>query len=358
MNSLLDTLRAPRLSQKQQALFMQRLSFLISSGMPLTQGLSILESQERGGSVREALRQVSRSVEEGKTLGESMAPYPYAFTRFSIEVIRVGESSGTLAENLEYLSRELRKRAELRTKLVGSLIYPGLITGATILLSASLILFIFPKIVPVFSSTGMELPWSTRSLLAVSSYLSEWGLVTLIAVVAAATALILVHRRYERMQRYSAWLTGHVPVLGGMVQAYHLSNLTRTLSLLLTSGMPLALALPGTARSVTHILFRDALMEISEAAVRGEGMSLHIQKRRDLFPDMVGHMLMVGETSGTLPETLSYVSAFYEAELDERSKQLSTLIEPALMILMGLIVGFVAVSMILPIYGITEHLHG
>ncbi len=335
---------------------MRRLSFLIHSGMPIVSSIELLAAQTTSTSVSSVLKQIQMSVENGKSLSESFSEHPSLFGRFSTEVIAIGESSGTLSTNLAYLAGELKKKAELRAKLLGALIYPLIITLATIALTVSLILFIFPKILPVFSGLGVSLPWSTRLVLTISEFLQAWGLVTLCVLVLLSIAGCVAYKRSDTVKTQVSRFVLRVPILGSMITSYFVANVTRTLALLLRSGMTLRTALPATALATGHVLYRREIERLGDTIEQGGDLAAHL-KQQSLFPDMVGQMVSVGESSGTLAETLGYISEFYEAELEETTKNLSTLVEPALMILMGLIVGFVAISMITPIYELTQHLH-
>jgi general secretion pathway protein F len=209
MNNFFLKLRAPRMSLKERAFFTKRLSFLIRAGVAIPDALGSLAAPCRSASVRSALRGMGTSVENGKTLAESAEPYPFLFDTFSVEVIRTGELTGSLARNLEYLADELKKRSELRSKVWGAFLYPALIGVFTLCLTVSLILFIFPKIAPIFSGLSVSLPPTTRFLLSVSDHLQRWGLLTaLIAFLFAAGITVLVRRSAAAQLARSAVCSG------------------------------------------------------------------------------------------------------------------------------------------------------
>lgn len=350
-------LSAPRMSLKERAFLMKRFSFLVRSGMSLPACLEALEGQVSKKGIKDAVATIRGDVEKGTSLSESVSAFPYLFDSFAVQVIRTGETTGALALNLDYLAGELEKRATLRTKLLGAFLYPALIGVFTLCLTATLVLFIFPKIIPIFSGLHVSLPLSTRILLAVNDYLRHWGILTFLVLLIIVMGLTIAFKRSPIVRRRCEAILIRMPLAGSIVRSYTLGNISRTLALLLSSGMTLREAIPGTARATANSLYRTELEALSEVIEEGGDISAFLKTRKALFPDLVAQMVAVGESSGSLVETLRYLSLYYENELDEQTKRLSTLVEPVLMIAMGGIVAFVAVSMVTPLYEITQHLH-
>jgi type II secretory pathway component PulF len=349
-------IRAPRLSLKEQALFAKRLSFLINAGVPIVEALHILRVQMVGGG-QLVLDQIVKDVSGGQSLSRSFAKFPNVFSEFAVHIIRIGESSGTLFQNLNYLADELKKRQALRRKIVGAFIYPALITVATIGITVFLMVYLFPKITPIFTSLHAALPLSTRIVMAVSSLLIHWGILIFFVLVLVVGASVFAVKRNEFLQKFMERGYLRTPLVGTMVRSYNLANGSRTLGLLLKSGVQFSEALSVTADTTTNRLYRDAYNEMREVVIRGDKISTYLSRNKNLFPDIMTHMIAVGERSGTLADTLVYLSEMYDAEVDDFTRNLSTLIEPALMIIMGVVVGFIAISIITPIYGITQNLH-
>lgn len=356
MNELSAYFRTPRQSLREEAFMMRRLAFLLDSGMPLASAVGILESQGTGAA-QDALRAVRESVEEGKSLADAFSAFPRFVRASSGEIIRVGEISGTLADNLRCLADDLRKKSALRSRLLGALLYPAIVSIAAIALAAGLVLFIFPKIIPLFAAFGADVPFTTRVVLGAYRYLSAWGAATAAGIILAAAAWIFAVRRYAAVRRKAEAAALRVPALGPLIRAYHISNLARTLALLLKSGMTLRAALPATARATRPLLYREELLRIAASVERGGGIAAYLRERRALFPELVAQMVSVGESSGALADAFASLSAFYEHEVDESIQGLSALVEPALMIIMGFVVGWIAVSIVSPMYAITQHLH-
>jgi len=260
--------------------------------------------------------------------------------------------------SLTYLAEELKKKHILRRKLVSAFIYPALITVATLCITAFLMLYLFPKIIPVFTSLHIELPLTTRIVMSAIVFLEDWGVVALSISVVCAIICSIAFKRIVLFHLFVDRVVLWLPVVGTVVKYYNVANATRTLGLLLKSGVRVSEAMYITAETTKNLVYRKSFISLGEAVNRGERLSSYLVKHPGIFPDVIAHMVAVGERSGTLSETLVYLSELYEHEVDEFTKNLSVLVEPALMIVMGLVVGLIAISIITPIYGITQNLHG
>lgn len=346
-----------RFALKEQVSFAKRLSFLMNAGVPLIEGLGILLSQARGRGQNRVLTSVLRDVTNGQTLSRAFGKFPRVFGEFTISIAQVGESSGTLALSLDYLADELKKKQVLQRKVIGAFVYPAVIFFATIAITGFLILYLFPKITPIFASLHTTLPLSTRIVMAMSTFLQHWGLVLVVGVVLFVMALGYLLRKSLIVRYYFHAFTLRVPLVGSVLRNYNVANGMRTLSLLLKSGVSLSNALPIVANTTQNLVYKAHYAALGAVVSRGDRISVYFHKHSRHFPDVLGHMVAVGERSGTLSETLSYLAQLYEHEVDEFTKNLSTLIEPALMVVMGVMVGFIAISIITPIYGITQSLN-
>lgn len=355
---LFESLQDSRFSLKDQVFFAKRLSFLINAGIPAVEGLTVLREQMNSKGKARMLDLILLDVTNGQTLAKSFAKFPNVFSDFTIHIIKVGESSGTLSQNLEYLAEELKKKQILRRKIIGACIYPAFITAATLGITAFLMLYLFPKITPIFISLHTALPLPTRVVMSMSVFFQNHGLlvVGLLALLVFCFSVALQKSNIFHTEFDRAMLK--VPVVGSMVQCYNIANVSRTLGLLLKSGVRLSEALSIAADTTKNLIYKQECKNLGDVVARGENISSHVRTKRNIFPDIFSHMVAVGEKSGTLSTTLTYLSEMYENEVDDFTKNFSTLIEPALMICMGLLVGFIAISIITPIYGITKNLHG
>lgn len=357
LNARYEATTAPKLSIKEQMLFVKRLAFLINASVPILESLHMVSEQAKSRRYSRMMQSVITDVTNGASLSRSLGKFPNIFGDFGINIIRIGESSGTLSQNLEYLADELKKSDTLRSKVIGALVYPAVITLATLAITGFLMLYLFPKIMPIFTSLHMELPLTTKIVIAVSTFLQAWGLVLIAVIIALFIAAGILIKKFERVRYFFDTWTLRLPIAGEMIRFYNLATATRTLGLLLRSGVTLSEALPLTADTTRNLIYKEQYQLLSEAVIRGERISGYMFKKPELFPIITTQMVAVGERSGSLSSTLVYLSEMYEAEVDDFTKNLSSLIEPALMVIMGVLVGFIAVSIITPIYGITQNLH-
>ncbi len=345
-----------RFSIKEQTLFAKRMSFLVKAGVPLVECLHLIRTQTKSKSKSRVYDAVIHDVSNGQYLSTSLGKYKRLFGEFAINLIRVGENSGILSQNLAYLADELEKKHQLQRKVIGTLVYPIFISIATLGVTGVLTAYIFPKLMPIFTSLHVELPLTTRALIAVSSYLREWGIVTILGLIICVAALLFVRGRFERVRMGGDRVLLRLPLAGTITRAYNLTNFCRTLGLLLRSGITLTDGLAIVAETTKNRVYRKACLELAAEAIHGEPTSRGLIKRNDLYPDILGHMVAIGEKTGNLSPTLTYLAELYESEVEGLTKSLSSSIEPVLMIVMGLLVGLIAVSVITPIYSITQHL--
>lgn len=356
VESVIAELQKPRLSLKDQIFFAKRLSFFIHAGVPLIEAIDIIRLQTRSKGKRELFNTIQKDIAEGQYLATSLARSGGVFNDFAINIIRVGEGSGILKENLTYLADELTKRKELRSKVTSALVYPAFITVATVGITILLTVFIFPKIMPIFVSLHVPLPFTTRALIAVSLFLKSWGLLTLFGLIVLGVTGVILRNTYTRVRHAADSVLLSLPLAGSIAKSYNLANYSRTLGLMLRSGIPITTAMGVVSQTTPNLLYKNAYSEITDALVRGETVSQGLARFPKLFPDVLTHMVSVGEKTGSLAQTLIYLAELYETEVNDLTKNLSSSIEPVLMMVMGLIVGLIAVSIITPIYAITQHL--
>jgi type IV pilus assembly protein PilC len=344
-----------RFDTKEQAHFAKRLAMALRSGIPIMESLLMLSSQRQNRSSSYIYAGLIAGVSSGQTLSVSMQSFHNIFGDFCISIVRVGEASGTLHENLDYLAEELKKKQALKKKVLGALVYPALIVLATIGISLVLTMYIFPKITPIFSSFGTELPASTRVLMAFSDFLVQHGALTLLGAAGAAMAFGFALRHHAFRLAVDGFVLG-LPLFGTLSRDFNLANMTRTLSLLLKSDVGIVTALGIVADSTRNLAYRSAIRGIEREVMNGNKISSALLKRPGLFPPLMSQMIMVGEQTGNLSDSLMYVSNMYEEEVSDLTKNLTTMLEPVLMVVMGVVVGFIAISIIAPIYGITQQL--
>ncbi len=333
--------------------FARHLSVGIKSGMPLMENLRLIRGQTKSRRFQRILDHIMKDVENGQFLAQSMKRWSGTFGDFFINLVKVGESSGNLSSSLLYLAEELKKQREINHRVRSALIYPFIILIATLGITVFLTFFIFPKILPIFSSLRVELPLTTRIVIMALTFLKEYGILAvggLVALIVAVRILLFIPTTHLFFDR----LVLSVPFVSKTTISLTIANFTRSLSVLLKSGMNIVDAL-GTARGTFHNLYYQKQVGfIIESVRRGESIARYIGNHPHVFPPMVAGMIRVGESTGNLQENLLYLAEFYENEVDELTKNLTAILEPILLLFMGILVGFIALSIITPIYKITE----
>jgi type IV pilus assembly protein PilC len=343
-----------RFSIKEQVLFAKRLAFLSKAGVSILESVTIIRNQTKSQRKRRILDTVVADIAAGQSLSRSLEQYKQLFGEFTVNIIRIGETAGVLPENLMYLAEELTKKQALQRKVQGALIYPIFITIATFGVTGMLIIFIFPKIMPIFISLNVTLPWTTRMLLSLSEFLSAYGFLALIGLVVMVVAFEFSRRTVHKVHYVMDWLLLRLPIAGGIARSYNCANFCRTVALNIRSGVTLSESLFITAEVTKNSLYREAYLDFAAHVMKGEKISTTMSKYMKIFPDMLPHMILIGETTGSLSNTLSYLSDLYEAEVEESTRNLSNSIEPILLMTMGIMVGVIAISVIAPIYEVTK----
>lgn len=345
-----------RVSIKEQIIFLKRLSMMLRAQMPIVICLQMMAHESTSKSLKIITPNLASDISAGQSFGIAILKYKKIFGFFCVSIITVGERSGTLPESLEYVAIELKKKHELRTQILGALIYPLIVVMATIAITVFLIVYIFPKIIPIFLSVKTTLPWSTTFLISVSNFLSNRGgyVLLFILVVVIVTPFLL---RIPRISYYVTSIVLRLPIFGNLCRYYNLAQFSRTLGLLLENDVPITSALDITATCTNNVVYKLALYNAQKAIGIGKQLSLELQRNPCLFPPLLVQMVRAGESTGNMPTTLTYVSELYESDIRDITKNLTVVLEPLLMLFMGLIVGFIAISIITPIYGITQNIH-
>lgn len=344
-----------RLSIKQKMLFARNLEVMTRSGMQILESLEILKKQTKSKAFTAMLDQLIVDVRNGHFLSAGLSHYRQVFGDFFINLIRVGETSGTLSENLKYLAEELGKKDELNKKIRGAMAYPIIILIATLGITAILAFVIFPKILPVIKSLNVPLPLPTIIFIVVSEFMIKYGLIVFISLIVLIVTLFILLRIPKFKFLWHKFLI-KIPITGGISQTVNMINFSRTLGILLKSGVIIVDALEITANTINNLVYRQEIQKIAAGVRRGEPLSKFLTSDSRLFTAIFSQMVTVGENTGKLDESMLFLSNFYESEMDESTKTMSNILEPALILVMGVVVGFVALAIITPIYKITQTL--
>lgn len=345
-----------RISTDEKINFTRHLAIIIKAGVPLLESLRILRKQPMSKTMGKVADQMLTDVNNGRFLSNTLERYPRFFSEFFVNIIRVGETSGTLADNLLYMADELKKSKALKSKVNAALVYPIVVLVATIAVAGFLTFFIFPKILPVFANLSVELPITTRILIAVLDFTHDYGVITLIGAILALILIRLAFKMSKSLKYAFDYSLLFIPVVSRLVVDLNMANFTRILGLLLKSGIPIVEAVEITGKTFSNLAYQKAFGNAREAVRRGEQLSLFLETQHRVFPPLLTGIIGIGESTGKLEENLFYISGYYMEEVDNTLRTLTTLLEPILLIIMGLVVGFVAISIILPIYSLSQGL--
>lgn len=344
------------LNTRDKVNFARHLAVMLDAGIPLHEALGVLEEQIADPSLQYVLRSAIADLADGLPLHMSIAKFPKLFDAFFINAMSVGESSGTLSSTLRYLSVQLEKSEDLKGKVQSALLYPAIVFTGALGIGAYLAFFMLPKILPLFTSLNVTLPPTTRALLAISGWLAAYWPWFVGGVILLAVGISLLARiNAVRYAFYQALL--RMPVAGKLVQDLQTAKFSRILGTLLNSGVTIVTALGVTAESIDNLVYKKEIEAISHAVDRGETIGAELRLHKRLFSLTTASMVGVGERTGKLSESLITLAEFAEREVDRTTRDLSTLIEPITLMVVGLLVGFVALSIITPIYQITQGIH-
>ncbi len=342
------TLKRKGIRTRDIVIFTRQFATMINSGLPLVQSLDILARQTENPALAEVTRQVVFDVESGHTLADAFSKHPKAFTELYVNMVAAGEAGGILDTILLRLATFLEKSDALIRKVKGAMVYPGVIMSVAAIAVAVLLIFVIPTFQKMFASVGMELPLPTRIVIWMSDFLiSYWW--AIIAIIAAGVYAIRSYYKTPDGQKRIDHMLLNAPVLGDLLRKSAVSRFTRTLGTLISSGVSILDGLEITAKTAGNRVIHDAVMESRNSIAGGETIAGPLEKSR-VFPPMVISMIAVGEQTGGLDEMLAKIADFYDEEVDVAVSALLSLMEPMMIVILGVIVGGMVVAMYLPIF--------
>lgn len=331
----------------------KNLSAMLSAGLSLSRALSVIERQSGNKHLKEIVAGLSESVKKGSAFHEGLAAYPRVFPDIFVAMVRAGEESGSLPDSLTVVALQMERSEELIRKIKGAMIYPAIVITAVVIVGILMLLYVVPTLTSTFTSLGVQVPLATRIIVALSNFM-----VTNVATVLLALAFLVTGGILFIKSKFGSSIVLtvalHLPIIGELVRETYTARAARTLSSLLSAGVPVLEALSITKEVVHADAFMKVIKEAEEHVRKGEMLSASFANHKNLYPILMSEMLMVGEETGKVAEMLKQIAEFYEADVGEKTKDLSTIIEPVLMLLIGAVVGVFAVSMIAPIYQLSS----
>lgn len=343
----------PDMRTDEVILFVRRLSLFLRAGIPIISALELIQQGASRPAYVRVIKAISEEVLRGKRLSDALARFPRIFDPLHVSLVQVGETSGSLSNHLEQIALLCTRNRDDKRRMMSAALYPLIIVCATVALTAFLTLYAFPKILPLFKGFHQTLPLPTRILIGLTEFTSNYGWLVLVLIVLSSGAFVYA-LRFSRFRQLRDRILLSIPVFGSMILYYHAASIARTLSTLLESGVGILTALDMLAKSIQHSQYEEALTHLYTRISEGRPVAEGFSERVTLFPSVAVQLITAGELTGTLPESLRNVAQIYEQYLEERSRTLQALIEPVLMLIMGCIVGFVALAIITPIYGLTQ----
>ena len=331
--------------------FTRQFSTMIASGLALTEALSILELQS-SKPLAKVLGEVLRDIQGGTSLGDALDKHRDAFSGVYVSLIRAGEASGSLDKVLLRLAETMEKQKEFKAKIKGAMIYPVIVVIGMMIVATIMMVFVVPKLAAMYEDFGAELPFATRALIAVSDFVSRFWILAIVAAVAGYFGLIYWRRTPKGQMIYDSNAL-KLPVFGKLTTQVTLAEMTRTLSLLLGAGISLLKALEIVSGVISNELFRGAFRISIKGVKKGVPLSVTLA-RQEVFPPLLPNMVAVGEETGKMDEVLERVANYFETEAEHTVKNLTTALEPLIMIVLGVGVAFLVLSIIMPIYNLTN----
>lgn len=340
-----------KVGQVDKMLFTRNLSVMLRAGLPFPRALSILSEQTKSKYFRQVLEEITDEVERGNALADSLEKYPKVFNKLYVSMVRVGETGGNLEDVLELLAVQIKKDYEITAKVKGAMTYPCVIIFAMVIIGILMMVFVFPNLLNMFAESGKELPFMTRVLIFISNSLQNYGIFIFIAFVIFLYAFIKFIRTPEGKKMFDSTVL-KLPVVKDIVVKVNVARFCRTLSSMISCDVSIVEALETVSETLGNYHYSESAVDASKQVQKGVELSSVMHGYDKLYPLMMIHMIQVGEETGGIENALKQVAEFYEDEVDQFTANLSTVIEPVLMLIMGGAVGLFAIALIQPMYSI------
>lgn len=345
-----------KVSLSEKVMFTNNLSGMLSAGLSLERALSILEKQSTNQVFKKILQGLGTDINKGNTLSDSMKKFPKVFSGIFVPMVHAGEESGSLPKTLTEVGQTLKKTYELNKKIKGAMTYPSIILVAMIGIGIFMMVYVVPTLTKTFKDLGSELPKLTKIVIWISDSISQNLLLFLFIIICVIFGFIFVSK-IKIVRRYMDLFVLYIPVIGKIIKEVNTARTARTLSSLLSSGVSISNALSITEEVLQNVHYKELIKKSITSIEKGVVISASFKENTFLYPVMMGEMIEVGEETGNLSKMLVDIANFYETEVDNKTKDLSTIIEPVLMLLIGGSVGLFAVSMISPMYSVMENIN-
>ncbi len=341
---------------KDKIIFTRELSVMTKAGLPIVKAMEALAKQTESQYFKEVIRDIIVQIKGGRTLSKALAKYPKVFPEIYIAVVKAGEQTGQLAEVLMNLAEQQEKDADLISKVKSAMIYPAVILLALVGVVILIVFFVLPNLTTVFADSNTTLPFATRLLLGVSDVIRHYFLIV-IALLAGAYIGFRYWVAKPSGRAFYDKLKIKIPVFGTLTKKVYMARFSRTMAMLTKASLPILVSIKIIRKTINNYHYDLAFDRIEKAVESGKALSAALEKEV-LFPPMVSQLTSLGEESGSLEGVFVEIADFYDKEVDTNSKNLSTLLEPVMLIIMGIGVAFVAIAVLQPIYGLVQNFGG
>ncbi|MDI6603220.1 MAG: type II secretion system F family protein [Patescibacteria group bacterium] len=336
-------------SLTEKIFFTRNLRVMISAGLPLPRVLEILANQTKSQKFKKALLNILDEIVKGKNFSDSLQKYPDIFSELFQSMVKVGEESGTLEDVLKTLAQQMEREYELKSKIKGAMIYPAIVICAMLGVGILMLVMVVPKLAETFEELEIELPMTTKVVIGLGSFLAQkWYLAIIILVV--LIFLFWQAMRTKAGKKIIDTLVLKIPIISSIVRKTNSAYTVRTLSSLITAGVPIVRSLEITSGTLSNIYYQSAILEAAQKVRKGEKIAQALKPYENIYPSIVIQMMAVGEETGETSNVLAQLAEFFEEEVSNATKNLAVVIEPVIMIILGAVIGFFAVSMIQPMY--------
>ncbi|MFA6524725.1 MAG: type II secretion system F family protein [Patescibacteria group bacterium] len=340
-----------RITLVQRLFFVQQLEIMVRTGFSLAKALETISLQIEHPGFKQTVLQMREDVEKGTTLSKASAKYPKIFSETFVSMLEAGEVSGKLDEVLRRLTIQLKKSHELRSKVKNALTYPVIVTIAMVLIGLAMMIFVLPNITSLYTDAQANLPLPTKILIGFSDFMAAYA-VYVFPGVALVVFLLMRYVKTQKGKKIFHTLLMKIPIASPIIKKINLANFTRTLSSLLKTDIPIVETFLIISRSSKNVIYKEALNKAAEELKKGVSVCQTLEKSPELFPPLITQIINIGEESGTLDATTEDMAVFYEEEVSNTMENLAAIIEPVLMLVIGVAVGGVALAVIMPIYSL------
>src|SRR6056297_3188702 len=331
------------------AIFSRQLATMLAAGIPLVQAFEIVGNGHENEAMQKLILAIKADVEGGASLHEALAKHPLYFDDLFVNLVEAGEQAGALETLLDKIATYKEKTEAIKKKIKKALFYPAAVVAVAIIVTVILLIFVIPAFEDLFTGFGADLPAFTRMVVELSNFVRDQGWLLLLGLIAAVSAFLYFKKRSRPMQHFLDRLSLKMPVIGPILEKSAIARYARTLSTMFSAGVPLVEALESVAGACGNIVYEEGVMRMRDEVATGQRLQ-QAMENTDLFPNMVIQMIAVGEESGQLDSMSAKVADFYEEDVDAAVDSMSSLLEPLIMAILGVLVGGLVVAMYLPIF--------